>query len=80
MTVEDIAGRLTTTVPEAGALLGLGRDASYAAAARGELPTLKFGRRLVVPVAKLLALLGEPGTASAVAPVLRPTSGGRPAA
>lgn len=28
------------------------------AAARGEIPTLKMGRRIIVPVPKLLALLG----------------------
>lgn len=45
-------------VPEAGRLLGLGRSASYEAARRGELPTLRLGRRLVVPVARLEAMLG----------------------
>lgn len=48
------------TVPEAGRWFGLGRSASYAAAERGELPTIAIGRRLVVPVAKTLALLGIP--------------------
>lgn len=47
-------------VPEAGFLVaGLGRSASYAAAARGELPTIRFGKRIVVPTARLLALLGR---------------------
>ena len=46
-------------VEEAGRLLGLGRTAAYDAAARGELPTIRFGRRLVVPRARLAALLGE---------------------
>jgi hypothetical protein len=44
-------------VPHAGKLLGLGRDAAYRAAAAGELPTIKFGRRLFVPTARLLELL-----------------------
>ena len=57
-TIDAIRGRATVSVPEAGQVLGLGRDAAYAAAGRGELPTLKFGRRVVVPVPKLLALLG----------------------
>jgi hypothetical protein len=51
-------GRLTISVPEAGRWLSLGRDAAYAAAARGEIPTLRLGRRIVVPVPKLLQLLG----------------------
>ena len=38
-------------VPEAGAKVGLGRNASYAAAARGEIPTIRFGRLLKVPKA-----------------------------
>jgi hypothetical protein len=48
----------TLSVPAAGRLLGLGREASYRAAATGELPTIKFGRRLFVPTARLLQLLG----------------------
>lgn len=53
-----IEERLTCTVPEAARLLGIGRDAAYRAATTGTLPTLRLGRRLVVPVPKLLALLG----------------------
>lgn len=49
---------LTISVPEAGRRLGLGRDAAYAAASRGEIPTIQFGRRLVVPVPLLMALVG----------------------
>jgi excisionase family DNA binding protein len=43
----------TISVPEAGKILGIGRNAAYEAARRGELPVLKFGKRLVVPVAAL---------------------------
>jgi excisionase family DNA binding protein len=49
--------RLTISVPEAGRRLGLGRNAAYEAAKRGELPVLKFGKRLVVPIAALERLL-----------------------
>ncbi|MET8142675.1 helix-turn-helix domain-containing protein [Sphaerisporangium sp. NPDC005288] len=48
----------TISVPRAGEILGLSRDGAYDAAARGEIPTLRFGRRLVVPTAHLLAMLG----------------------
>jgi hypothetical protein len=41
---------------------GLGRAASYNAAARGELPTIRVGNRLVVPVAKLREALGLPAS------------------
>jgi hypothetical protein len=44
-------------VEEAGAALGLGRSSSYEAARRGDLPTLRIGRRLVVPTAALRRLL-----------------------
>lgn len=69
-TLDDIRNRATITVPEAGQVLGLGRDSSYRAAERGELPTLKLGRRLLVPVPKLLRLLGlDPDTEDSEAPV-----------
>jgi excisionase family DNA binding protein len=45
------------SVPEAGKRLGLGRDAAYAAAARGELPILRFGKLQRVPVAALEKML-----------------------
>jgi hypothetical protein len=45
---------LTMTVPEAGEkYYGLGRDASYAAAQRGDIPTIRVGRLLRVPVAAM---------------------------
>jgi hypothetical protein len=54
------------SVPEGGRILAnLGRAASYAAAQRGELPTIRVGRRLVVPVARLRALLGLDATTDA---------------
>jgi excisionase family DNA binding protein len=37
------------SVPKAGKRLGLGRNAAYEAARRGEIPTIKFGRLLKVP-------------------------------
>jgi excisionase family DNA binding protein len=58
--------RLTLSVEEAGRLCGLSRNSAYEAARRGELPTLKFGRRIVVSRAKLLAMLGEPAVGAPV--------------
>jgi excisionase family DNA binding protein len=46
------------SIEEAAELLRLGRSAAYAAAARGERPTLRVGRRRLVPTARLLELLG----------------------
>ena len=50
--------RPTVSVPEAGAAFGLGYTASYEAAKRGDLPTIRLGRRLVVPTATLRRMLG----------------------
>jgi excisionase family DNA binding protein len=60
----------TITVEQAGELLGISRRSAYRAATAGELPTFRMGRRLLVPSARLLELLGlgdnEPvGTAAA---------------
>jgi excisionase family DNA binding protein len=46
------------SIEQAGELLGLRRSAAYEAAKRGEIPVLKFGRRRLVPTAKVLDLLG----------------------
>ncbi len=48
----------TVTVPDAGELLGLSRNAAYKAAQRGDIPTLRFGRKIVVPTAELRRMLG----------------------
>lgn len=49
--------RLTVSVEEAGALLGISRAFAYELAARGELPCVRLGRRLLVPRKALDALL-----------------------
>lgn len=46
------------TVEQAGVFLGIGRHAAYEAAKAGRIPTLKFGRKLVVPTAALRQILG----------------------
>jgi hypothetical protein len=49
---------LTISVPEAGArYFGLSRNGAYAAAERGEIPTIKIGRLLRVPVRGLERML-----------------------
>ena len=56
--LDDIETRLTLSVEEVAALLGLGRTATYEAARRGEIPCRKLGRRVIVPVPALLEWLG----------------------
>jgi excisionase family DNA binding protein len=41
--------RLTFTVDEAAAILGIGRNTAYEAIRRREIPSVRFGRRLLVP-------------------------------
>ena len=48
---------LTYLVPQAGEMLGLTRNASYAAAKRGEIPTIRIGHLLKVPVVQFNRLL-----------------------
>lgn len=48
----------TLTVEQAAEVLGISRRSAYRAVERGDLPTLRLGRRLLVPTARLLALLG----------------------
>ena len=53
---------LTISVPEAGKrFFGLSRNGSYAAASRGDIPTIKIGRLLRVPVRALERLLDRAG-------------------
>lgn len=45
------------SVPEAGRLLGICRDSAYAAVRTGALPSIRLGKRIVVPRAALERLL-----------------------
>jgi Helix-turn-helix domain len=53
----DPADEPTITVARSAGLLGISRASAYAAANRGEIPVIRIGRRMVVPTARLLALL-----------------------
>jgi excisionase family DNA binding protein len=50
-------GRLALTVDEAAKRLGISRPSAYEAARKGELPNIKIGRRILVPIAALEQLL-----------------------
>ena len=56
--------RLTYTIEETAKVLGVGRGTAYEAARRGEIPTLKVGRRLLVPRHALERMLTAAGTDS----------------
>lgn len=53
--------RLVYDVPEAGRMLGLTRNASYDAARRGDIPTIRFGKLIRVPKAAFERMLQEAG-------------------
>ena len=55
--------RLTYSVEEVGRMLGVGRNAAYEAARRGDFTTIKIGRLLKVPKAAFDRLL-ETGKAA----------------
>ena len=50
---------LTLSVEQAARLLGVSRGVAYEAARSGQLPTIRLGRRVLVPRAQLLRMLGE---------------------
>ncbi len=51
--------RLTLSVDETARLLGISRSFAYELCARHELPSVRLGRRLVVPRRALLRLIEE---------------------
>lgn len=49
----------TYTVEEAAEILGLSRNAAYQAANNGDIPTIRIGKRILVPRAALEKRLAE---------------------
>jgi len=49
---------VTLTVEEAAHVLRIGRNSAYDAIARGDLPSVRIGGRVLIPSARLLALFG----------------------
>lgn len=58
--LRQVMSSATVGIVTAGAALGVGRQASYRGAITGEIPTIRVGREIRVPCAKLLNLLGLP--------------------
>lgn len=59
--IGQLTPRRTVTVAEAARLLGIGRASAYQAVATGAIPSLRLGRRIVVPIAALERMLSGPG-------------------
>jgi excisionase family DNA binding protein len=55
--VSPVEDRLVYTVEEAAALLGISRSFAYEAVQRGEIPSMRIGKRILVPKAALERLL-----------------------
>ena len=47
------------SVDEVAAILGIARGSAYEAVRRGDIPSIRVGKRILVPRARLHAMLGE---------------------
>lgn len=45
--------------PDAARVLGIGRNLAFEGAATGKIPTIRIGRKIRVPIARLNEMLGE---------------------
>jgi excisionase family DNA binding protein len=50
---------LTMTIDAAAQKLGVCRNTAYSAAKAGEIPVVKIGRRMLVPIAAFERMLGQ---------------------
>jgi len=57
--IDELKARPTLTVAETARVLGVGKNTAYEAIKRNELPSLKIGGRVLVPTARLFALLED---------------------
>lgn len=56
--VLDLPDKPTLSVKETAELLGVSRDVVYQCAQSGDIPALRLGRRLLIPRAALVRMLG----------------------
>lgn len=61
MTIKETKESLVYDVPTAGKLLNLSRATAYSLCAQGIIPTIRFGKRIVVPRKALEELLASAG-------------------
>jgi excisionase family DNA binding protein len=57
MTTSLLPEPATFTVVEAAALLKIGRNTAYTAVANGTIPSIRVGRRILIPRHQLLKML-----------------------
>ena len=53
--------RLCVTVPEAAEMLGMSRNFAYQLVREGKLPSIRFGKRILIPIAALTKMVEEGG-------------------
>ena len=56
----------TVSVERAGAIFGISRASAYGAVHDGSIPSIRLGRRLVVPTAAILRMLAADATTQQV--------------
>ncbi len=64
MQANEYKESLVLDVPEVGRLLNLSRTTAYILAAQGVIPTIRLGKRLLVPRVALERMLNESGKQS----------------
>jgi excisionase family DNA binding protein len=58
--------RITLTVEEAGGRLGISRTLAYELVRRGEIPSIRLGRRVLVPIQALDRMVASASDDSSV--------------
>ena len=56
---EELLTKTTLTIEEMALTLGIGRNSAYEAVKRGDIPSIRIGRRILVPTKALDNLLAS---------------------
>ena len=59
LTPEELLTKTTLTIAEMSLTLGIGRNSAYEAVKRGDIPSVRIGRRILVPTKALENLLNS---------------------
>jgi len=56
---EELLSKTTLTIEEMSLTLGIGRNSAYEAVKRGDIPSIRIGRRILIPTKALDNLLAS---------------------